>query len=121
MHWSLLVLDKAWHTVAFASTMPSSKGAPSVGLPVAQVLSGAMTVAYATVGLYFLKFWRRSKDGLYGFFAAAFALLAVQRVGLGLFSEKLEDDTPFYMVRLLAFCLILVGIYLKNRPSTSKQ
>lgn len=107
-------------TFSFAPPHPNGRGGNAQPLPVAQVLSGAMSIAYATVGLHFLRFWRNSKDSLYGMFAAAFFLLAIQRLGLGLYSERMEDDTPFYMIRLTAYCLILGAIWTKNRPTPPK-
>jgi peptidoglycan/LPS O-acetylase OafA/YrhL len=81
--------------------------------------SGAIAMAYLMVGLFFLRFWKRSRDRLFVFFAIAFWILALQRVGLALTSERLEDDTFFYVIRLFAFVLILVAIWDKNRTGAS--
>lgn len=78
-------------------------------------VTGALLAGYLTVMLFFLKFWRDSHDRLFALFAAAFGLLAVQRVALILTMESLEDQTIFYVLRLLAFVLIIVAIIDKNR------
>ena len=47
-------------------------------------LSGVLTFGYAVAALYFLRFWRESRDPLFGWFAAAFALLFALRYGISL-------------------------------------
>lgn len=78
-------------------------------------VSGMLATGYAVVGLYFLKFWKQTGDRLFGFFAAAFALLFLQRVALTLASSLVTDTAWYYAVRLLAFGLIIVAIVDKNR------
>ena len=80
------------------------------------LVSGMLLAGYATVALFFVKFWRRTSDRLFGFFAAAFALLALQRFGLSLSAELVgEGGEWMYVLRLLAFVLILYAIWDKNR------
>jgi hypothetical protein len=81
-------------------------------------ISGAISMGYFTAGLFFLRFWKRSHDRLFVFFAVAFWILAAQRIGLMMTAERLEDDTVFYIVRLLAFVLFLVAIWDKNRTGS---
>lgn len=76
-----------------------------------------MTMGYGVAGLFFLRFWKRSRDRLFILFALAFWILAGQRLALALTAKNIEDDTIFYVVRLLAFVLILVAIIDKNRSS----
>ena len=78
-------------------------------------LYGAAAVAFAVIGLYFLRFWTQSRDRLFLYFAVAFALLAVDRVMLGLVPLATEAREFVFLLRLFAFCLILFGIYQKNR------
>ena len=40
-------------------------------------LAGAVTLGFLACGLFFLRFWRRTHDGLFLAFAMAFALLGV--------------------------------------------
>ncbi|HEY2323663.1 MAG TPA: DUF5985 family protein [Thermoanaerobaculia bacterium] len=74
-------------------------------------LSGVLTLGYAVAALYFLRFWRESRDPLFGWFAAAFALLACQRLIL----VTMRENDILYVVRLAAFVMILVAIVQKNR------
>lgn len=80
-----------------------------------EVLSGALTAGFLVVALYFAKFWRGSRDRLFVFFAAAFALLGVNAFALGLSTPSGDLRTFVYGVRLAAFVLILYAIYDKNR------
>lgn len=82
-----------------------------------QLMMGAIAAGSATVALFFLRFWRQTRDRFFLLFAAAFLLEAVDRVGLALVPYAAEDEPVFYMVRLLAYGLILVAIWQKNRGS----
>lgn len=77
-----------------------------------EVLSGVLVMGYAVAGLFFLRFWRDTRDRLFGFFAVAFFLLSAQRI-LVATSESL----PVYGIRLVAFVLILWAIIDKNRKA----
>jgi O-antigen/teichoic acid export membrane protein len=80
-----------------------------------ELLSGTIAAAAFVAALYFLKFWRRSADRLFALFAAAFGLLAVNAVALGLPHPVGEFEVAAYLVRLAAFILILIAIFDKNR------
>ncbi|CAN5827877.1 hypothetical protein BH23GEM5_BH23GEM5_06450 [soil metagenome] len=80
-----------------------------------QLMSGAIVTGYLVTGLFFLRYWRQSRDRLFAIFAAAFWLLAVQRLALALTTQYFEDVTWLYGVRLVAFVLILLAIIDKNR------
>lgn len=82
-----------------------------------QVLSGMIIAGYAAAGLFFLRFWRDTRDRLFAIFAASFWLLCAQRLLITLEPADVtgEDAAYLYLVRLLAFVLILVGILDKNR------
>lgn len=74
-------------------------------------LSGALVIGYAVAALFFLRFWRDTRDRLFGYFATSFFLLAVQR----LIIATTEATSPAYIVRLLAFVLIIWAVVDKNR------
>jgi hypothetical protein len=84
-------------------------------LAVHQLISGAILMGYLVAGLFFLRFWRDTRDRLFLIFAIAFALLAGQRLALVLTRDMLESQTGLYLVRLFAFLLILAAIVDKNR------
>ena len=81
-------------------------------------LSGALCAGYALAALFFLRFWRDTRDRLFGFFAAAFISLALQRLALSWALVSQRDTTAYYMLRLAAFVLILIAIIDKNRTAT---
>jgi hypothetical protein len=78
-------------------------------------ISGVLAMGYVVAGIFFLRFWRDSRDRLFAMFGAAFFILAIQRFGLDFFTNKPESATPWYFVRLLAFVIIIVAIVDKNR------
>lgn len=80
-----------------------------------ELLSGILVTEYATIALFFLKFWRTSRDRLFLMFSVAFAVLAVQRLAIALTREILEHQAPLYLMRLAAFIVIIVAIVDKNR------
>jgi uncharacterized membrane protein YidH (DUF202 family) len=79
-------------------------------------LSGVFACASGAIALAFQRFWRRSGDRFFFWFAVAFALLAIERVGAVLTRVDPEATATLpYVLRLLAFLLIIVGIVEKNR------
>jgi uncharacterized membrane protein len=88
-----------------------------MGDALTSVVSGALVAGYAVAGLFFLRFWRETRDRLFGIFAAAFWLLALQRAALALSADPNGDQLLLYGIRLLAFVLILIAIVDKNRGS----
>lgn len=82
-------------------------------------LSGAVTVSFCVVGLFFLRFWRRTTDPLFLTFALAFWLLAIAQGVLALSGLPVEERSWVYLIRLAGFILLIAGIYRKNR-STSR-
>jgi uncharacterized membrane protein len=79
------------------------------------LVSGAILMGYAVCALFFLRFWRQTHDRLFLVFALAFGLLGIQRLALVLTEPVEEWRTGLYVVRLLAFLLILGAIVDKNR------
>lgn len=80
-------------------------------------LSGAITAGCAIVGLFFLRFWKRTGDELFLSFALAFWLLGLGQALLVFSSIPVEERSWLYLLRLAAFLLILVSIWRKNRRS----
>jgi hypothetical protein len=78
-------------------------------------LAGAVAVAFLVCALFFLRFWRRTREGLFLPFALAFLLLGVGQTVLALGNIPTEERGSLYLIRLAAFLLILVGIWRTNR------
>ena len=83
---------------------------------ITQFMLGAIVLASFVAGLFFLRFWRKTRDRLFAIFAIAFWLLGVNWLALA-FTQQDEVKTIYYAVRLLAFVLILYAIIDKNRAS----
>ena len=80
-------------------------------------ISGATAMGYLVVGLYFLKFWKRTRDGLFITLAVAFWLLALNSVAFTFSGSATLEKSWIYILRLAAFTLIIVAILRKNRRS----
>lgn len=80
-------------------------------------LSGALAFGFAVCALFFLRFWRRTREELFLAFALAFLLLGIGQAALDLANIPTEERGSLYLLRLLAFLLILAAIYRKNRQA----
>ncbi len=86
-------------------------------------LSGASLMAFGASSLFFLKFWRTSKDRFFLFFASATAILSLERIVLLCVrecvrtpaSDVAESSSWVYLMRLVAFVLIMLAIVDRNR------
>ena len=78
-------------------------------------LTGGMVIASFLAGLFFLRFWRDTRDRFFLLFALSFWLEGANRFALARFAVPSEDAPLFYLVRLLAYGLIIVAIVMKNR------
>jgi hypothetical protein len=76
--------------------------------------SGLIAMGFLVAGLFFLRYWRQTRDGLFAAFAAAFALLAVNQTLLAFSRVPLEERSPLYLVRLAAFGIIIAAVLAKN-------
>jgi hypothetical protein len=83
-------------------------------------LSGAVALGFAACALYFLRFWKRTREELFLAFSVAFLLLGAGQTILALANIPTEERGSIYLLRLLAFLLILVAIYRKNREADSR-
>lgn len=76
---------------------------------------GMLTLACMVAALFFLRYWRVSRDRLFAFFAVAFVLLGANWVALSVIDPAFEAPHFIYLIRLAAFVLITIGIVDKNR------
>lgn len=81
-----------------------------------EFLLGLIVMGCLVAGLFFLRFWRKTRDRLFVIFALAFWLLALNWALLA-FTSQDEARPGLYAIRLLAFVLILLGIIDKNRAA----
>lgn len=81
-----------------------------------EFLAGAVAMASWVAGLVFLRFYRRTDDRIFLFFAASFWLDAVGRT-LEVAWRWSDDGSPVvYVLRVVAYGVIVIGILDKNRP-----
>ena len=85
-----------------------------------EFLSGMAAALCLVAGLFFLRFWRKTRDRFFAFFAASFWLMAVHRLVNVLLRDTNEHLVAVYSIRLVAFVLILVAIVDKNRAAPRK-
>jgi zinc transporter ZupT len=82
-------------------------------------LAGAAALGYTVAAVFFLRFWRTTRDRLFLAFSAAFMLLALNQV-LAAALEYGDERTPYvYSLRVLGFLLILWAIVDKNLASAT--
>ena len=77
-------------------------------------LLGIIAASSLTAGVFFLKFWRDTRDWFFLAFAASFLVEGLNRCGLLLLEKPNEGNPWVYLVRLLSFLLILCAILKKN-------
>lgn len=68
----------------------------------------------AVAALFFFRFYRATRDTFFALFSAAFAVLAIHFLQLGVVA--LSEQAPrHFVLRLVAFVLIALAIIVKNR------
>lgn len=95
-------------------------------IPITAFLSGFAMATFAASTLFFLKFWRASRDRFFLYFGFACALFAVERAAGVIFNpiytgtDQITDTAVYvYVIRLAGFIMLLIGIWEKNRPAQS--
>jgi hypothetical protein len=79
-----------------------------------EFLSGALSLAYLLAGIYFFRFWKRTRDRLFLHFALAFWLFMLNQIVSSTPAVNNETDGYEYLLRVLGFVLILIAIAEKN-------
>lgn len=80
----------------------------------ADFVYGVLAAGYFIAGVFFLRFWVRMRDRLFLIFTLAFWLLSVNQTLLGLLDLEREEQSWLYLIRLIAFTLIIAGIVSVN-------
>lgn len=84
------------------------------------VASGAILFGYLLIGILFLRFWMKTRERLFAFFAAAFWLLALERILLLSGGDEASRHPVIYVTRLIAFLVIIWAIWDKNRQAADR-
>ena len=78
------------------------------------ILLGAIGMASLVAGLFFLRFWKDTRDRFFLFFSVSFFVEGLNRFALAMTTDPNEGRPFFYFVRFLSFLLIIVAIADKN-------
>lgn len=76
---------------------------------------GMLTMATLIAALFFLRYWRIGRERLFLFLSFAFFALSASWVALAMIRPSYEHRSAVYLLRLLAFTAIMIGIADKNR------
>jgi hypothetical protein len=79
-----------------------------------EFLAGAVTVGYLVAAGFFLRYWRKTAERLFFLFAVSFVLLALNQTLTHVLSVVIEPTSFVYILRVLAFVLILAAIIDQN-------
>jgi len=75
---------------------------------------GALAAGYFISGVFFLRFWTKTRERLLLIFALAFWMLALNQTLLGVLDLEREEQSWLYLIRLASFTLIIAGIVSVN-------
>lgn len=81
-------------------------------------LLGIIATLCFVSAMFFLRFWRASRDSFFLWFAASFFLESVNRSMILLLDRPNEGSPLIYAVRFFNFLLILIAILRKNYAKT---
>lgn len=82
--------------------------------PFEGLVAGALAAGFLVLAAFFLRFWGRTRDGLFLAFSAAFALMALNQALPVILGIPQEERGGIYLIRLAAFLLIIVAVVGKN-------
>ncbi len=77
-------------------------------------LTGVISTCSFMAGIFFLKFWKRTRDFLFLAFGIAFLVEGINRCAILMVDKPNEGSPAIYAVRLAASLLILFAILRKN-------
>ena len=86
-----------------------------MGSGVLDFLSGVTVCGCWGAAVFFLRYWRDTRDRLFVFLALGFIVLSMNWVALEIAHPVTETRYYFYVFRLVAFACIIAGIWDKNR------
>jgi hypothetical protein len=78
-------------------------------------LSGAISMGFFVISLFFLRFWKTTCDRLFLFFSLAFLLLLAERIVRASFEIQTDWIPAIYLFRLFAYGLLILAVIDKNR------
>lgn len=85
-----------------------------------EFLLGALVMSEVVLALFFLHYWRVTRDRFFLFFTWSFVLGTGSRLVLAVHLGNDEFEPLIYLLRLLSYVIIVVAIVDKNRVSIAK-
>jgi len=85
------------------------------------LLHGAVVMGCWVAVLFFLRYWRSSRDRLFALFALAFGVLSLNWLALALLRTDDESRYHLFTVRLVGFLIILYAVWDKNRAGRTAR
>jgi hypothetical protein len=79
-------------------------------------LAGVATCGSWGIAAFFVRFWLDTRDRFFALFAAAFFILSINWLLVAVLHPSSETRPFFYLMRLVAFGLIILAVVDKNRP-----
>ncbi|BCA56094.1 conserved membrane protein of unknown function [Nitrospira sp. KM1] len=80
-------------------------------------LLGAVALGTFAAGLFFLRFYKITRDRLFLLFACAFFVEVASRILMALSAAASEEHPVIYVLRLISYGLIAFGVIQKNRDA----
>ncbi|HYP07808.1 MAG TPA: DUF5985 family protein [Bryobacteraceae bacterium] len=77
-------------------------------------LLGLLTAMFLTAAVFFLRFWKETRDRFFLTFAGSFFVEGVSRVALLFVDRPSQPHSIIYVIRMLASLLIVWAILQKN-------
>lgn len=77
-------------------------------------LVGVIATSSIMAGIFFLKFWKRTRDFLFLAFAISFIIEGLDRASVMMLARSNEGSPWIYLVHLFAAGLLLFAILKKN-------
>jgi Family of unknown function (DUF5985) len=82
-----------------------------------EYLWGMLTMATSIAALFFWRYWRIGRERLFLFLSFAFVAFSASWVAIAMIRPSYEHRHVVYLLRLVAFAAIMIGIADKNGRS----
>lgn len=82
---------------------------------------GFLSLSCFLAALFFLKFWRQTRDSLFLAFAISFVIEGTNRICILFIAHPSEGAPSIYLARMFAALLILAAILRKNYAGRAQR
>ncbi len=78
------------------------------------LISGLTTMGFLVAGVFFFRFWSRTREMLFAIFGLSFFLLVANQLVTHAFGLPEQELFWAYLLRVIAFLLLIAAIVTKN-------